>query len=451
LTIKTLFIALPLIFGLFATNNAHAQIITTIAGNGSSGYSGDGGAATAAQLYVPCGVATDNRGNLYIADKENNRIRKVNSAGIISTVAGTGVPGYTGDGGPAIAAKLSHPQSVAVDATGNLYIADLYNFVIRKVDTSGIINTFAGNGTWGYVGDGGPASAAEISSPFGVAADNYGNVYIADLDNNVIRKINASGVINTVVGNGTGGYSGDGGAATLAELKSPCGIAVDDSENIYISDLNQRIRKVNSSGVINTIGGTGVIGYSGDGGPATAAELNDPSGITVDRTGNVYIADFYNNTIRKINSSGIIFTISGNDSCGYSGDGGPATAAQLCQPFYMVTDTAGNIYFSMACWIRKITASNTETPKLTAYQGAAAIQIYPNPNTGIMHVAQSIVRDETVSVRVYSSLGQIVDAHTINFIDGISELNLAPILPGNYIVEFLDFEGMIHISHVVVE
>ncbi len=221
------------------------SIISTIAGNGTAGYSGDGGPAASAELNSPSGVAVDFSGNIYIADYKNNRIRRVDASGVISTVAGKGTAGYSGDGGPASSAELSTPSGVAVDTSGNIYIADSSNNCIRKVDASGVISTVAGKGTGGYSGDGGPASSAELSSPFGVAVDASGNIYIADDKNNRIRKVDASGVISTVAGNGTGGYSGDGGPATSAELNSPSGLAVDSSGNIYIADTtNYRVREV---------------------------------------------------------------------------------------------------------------------------------------------------------------------------------------------------------------
>jgi hypothetical protein len=282
-----------------------AGIINTVAGDGIAGYSGDGGAATSAELNVPYGVAVDNAGNIYIADYGNERIRKVTaSTGKISTVAGNGTVGYGGDGGPATSAKLDSPTGVALDGAGNIYIADLGNHRIRKVTVStGIISTAAGNGTQGYSGDGGPATSAELYYATGVAADSAGNIYIGDEVNERVRKVTAStGIINTVAGDGVGGYSGDGGPATSAELNAPSGVAVDTAGNIYIADIsNNRIRKVTvSTGIISTVAGNGTAGYSGDGGPATNAELNNPSGVAVDTVGKIYIGDTNNNRIRAV-------------------------------------------------------------------------------------------------------------------------------------------------------
>jgi len=243
----------------------------------------------------------DTTGNLFIADTDNQLIRKVGTNGIITTVAGNGMLGYIGDGGPATNAELNYPISVAVDATGNLLIADYYNNVIRKVDNNGIITTVAGNGTNNYTGDGGPANNAELNYPNGVAVDAIGNIFIADSYNNVIRKVGTNGIISTVAGNGIQDYSGDGGMATNAELYGISGVAVDATGNLFISDYGYDvIREVNNNGIITTVAGNGIDGYYGDGGAATNAELNYPSGVGVDTAGNLIIADTYNQRIRKV-------------------------------------------------------------------------------------------------------------------------------------------------------
>jgi sugar lactone lactonase YvrE len=315
-------------------------IITTVAGNGTSGYSGDGGPAINAELFYPNGVAVDAFGNLFIADAYSQRVRKVGTNGIITTVA-TSYLSNGGNGGPATNAPLT-PTGVAVDAAGNLYIADSPASSILKLGTNGIITTVAGNGKGGYSGDGGPATDAELSEPQGVAVDASGNLFIADGGDNVIRKVGTNGIITTVAGYGTAGYSGDGGPATKAELNHPEGVAVDAVGNLFIADAsNERIREVGTNGIITTVAGNGYVinngsgGYSGDGGPATNAELNDPQGVAVDASGNLFIADFYNNRIREVGTDGIITTVAGNGyvkpigTGGYSGDGGPATKAEL--------------------------------------------------------------------------------------------------------------------------
>ena len=339
-------------FLIFNSPQAQAQIITTIAGNGIGGYTGDGGAATAAELNTPAGVVVDAAGNVYMTDFNNNRIRMVSTAGIISTYAGTGVGGFSGDGGQATAAELYNPTEVAVDAAGNVYVADQGNNSIRKVSTAGIISTFAGNGTMlsyscttCYGGDGGQATAAELWEPAGVVVDAVGNVYIADYGNSRIRTVNTAGIISTFAGNGTNAYSGDGGQASSAELYGPNGVAFDAAGNVYIADTdNNRIREVTTAGIISTIAGNGTTGYSGDGGQATAAELNLPYGIAVDAASNVYIAVERNNRIRTVSTAGIISTVAGNGTLGYSGDGGQATAAEFNYPYGVAIDAAGNLY-----------------------------------------------------------------------------------------------------------
>jgi sugar lactone lactonase YvrE len=316
--------------------------ITTVAGNGTPGYNGDGIAATSAELNYPIGVAVDSSGNLYIADS-NSRIREI-SSGTITTVVGTGVVGYNGDGIAATSAKLYYPSGVAVDSIGSkVYIADIDNYRIREV-SAGIISTVAGNGLSNYYGNGIAATLAALSAPASAAADSSGNVYIADGNNCLVRKVTA-GIITTVAGTGVCGYNGDGIAATSAQLNYPYGVAVDSSGNIYIADTsNQRIREV-SGGTITTVAGTGSAGYNGDGIPATSAWLNSPFGVNVDSGGNIYIADYGNSRIRRV-SGGTITTIAGNGSGGYNGDGVSATSAELYYPFGVVVDSSGNIYIA---------------------------------------------------------------------------------------------------------
>ena len=330
-------------------NMASAQNIYTYCGvPGVAGYSGDGSYATVAQLQGPRGVAVDASGNVYIADSRNNVVRKVTAGGTISTFAGNNTVGYTGDGGPATAAQLSAPGDVAVDAAGNVYIADTRNNAIRMVATSGTITTIAGNGTFGYTGDGGPATAAQLNRPAGIGLDATGKMYIADTRNNVVRAIDGSGNISTIAGVGTAGYTGDAGAATAAQLRRPADVAVDASNNIYIADnANNVVRIVSSTGTISTFAGTGTAGFSGDGGPATAATLRATNGIAVDASGNVYISET-SNAVRMVNSTGTISTIAGNATPGYSGDGGLATAAQLNNPVGLAFDASGNIYIGDA-------------------------------------------------------------------------------------------------------
>ena len=280
-------------------------IITTVAGKGWSDYSGDGGPATSAGLKYPRGIAVDASGNIYIADANADRIRMVTkSTGIITTVVGNGIQGFSGDGGPATSASMYYPNGVAFDASENMYIPDLYNNRIRMVTKStGIITTVAGNGIQGYTGDGGPATSAGLYLPYGIAVDASGNIYIADALNERVRMVTkSSGIITTVAGNGIQGYAGDGGPATSAGLYYPNCVAVDASGNIYFSDgSTDRVRKVTkSTGIITTVAGNGIKGYSGDGGLATSASFNGPYCFAVDASGTIYIPDIYNNRVRIV-------------------------------------------------------------------------------------------------------------------------------------------------------
>lgn len=326
---------------------AHAQIITTVAGNGTPGYSGNGGAAVQAQLNTPYCVSFDVNGNMFIADFYNNSIRKVDINGIITTVAGNGTQGFSGDGAAATSAQLNRPTGVAVDAAGNIFIADYNNQRIRKVDFNGIITTIAGTGVIGFSGDGGSATAAQFHNPVDIALDNSGNIYISDNLNHCIRKINAGGVISTFAGIGGGqGYFGDGGLATAATMDHPYGIFMDASGNLLITDAgNARIRNVNSSGIISTVAGNGSFGFSGDGGLATSAQLATALDVTEDAFGNMYIADYGNQRIRKV-AAGIITTVAGNGTQGYNGDGGAATDAQLNYPVSIATTANGDFFIA---------------------------------------------------------------------------------------------------------
>ena len=311
-----------LLASVFLSPLAVAQgSIAIVAGSGPPGYSGDGGPATSAQLNSPQGVAVDASGNFFIADTGNNRIRRVDAAtGIITTVAGNGVGGYSGDGGPATSASLNQPNGVAVDSSGNLFIADTGNHRIRRVDAvTGTITTVAGNGTQGFSGDGGAATSAELNFPYGVAVDGSGNLFIADTGNNRIRRVDAAtSVISTVAGDGTTGLSGDGGPAISASLNSPYGVGVDGSGNLFIADTqNNLIRMVDaSSGEITTVAGGG---NNVEFGPATDANLAGPQGLGVDATGNFLIADTENNRVSRVDaSSGTIVAIAG-DICFLAG------------------------------------------------------------------------------------------------------------------------------------
>ncbi len=394
--------------------------ITTIAGTGTRGSGGDSGPATQAQFYSPTGIAIDASGIIYVADKINNRIRKIAANGIIMTIAGTGSYGFSGDGGPAISAQLAYPTDVYVSPTGELLIADLGNRRVRKIAVDGTITTVAGNGISGFSGDGGMATSASFQSPNGLTSDADGNLYIADSFNNRIRKVDANGIITTIAGNGAIGSAGDDGLATQAAIGSPSYLTFDASGVLYVTQASGWIRRIDTNGVISTIAGTGTVDFSGDGGPATQATLNNPAGIrvnaagdivvadkgnyrvrrisggtistiaggftgesgpatngylrsadfidtptntSVDKLGNVYVTDRYSHQIKKVTPNGIISTLTGTGVIGYTGDGGPAIQAKLAYPRGVTTDQVGNLYLvdQYNSRIRKIDANQIIT------------------------------------------------------------------------------------------
>lgn len=315
-------------------------ILRVFAGNGIAGYSGDGGQAVNASVFLPTGVALDDAGNVYIAEY-GNRVRKVAVDGTITTIAGNGKQGFSGDGGPATSATFNRPYAVAVDKAGNIYLADRDNNRIRKV-SNGIVTTIAGNGVADYSGDGGPATEASLASPYGVAVDSIGNVYIADTNNFLIRKVTPAGIISTVAG---GNFFGKDGGPAIDSFLYPIGVAVDAADNLYIADLlKKRIAKVDSAGIISTVAGNGLKGYSGDGGPAIQAQMDFPSSVALDAAGTIYIADSNINRVRKVTPDGIISTVAGNGKFRTGGDGGPATSAAMYLPTGVAFDANGNAY-----------------------------------------------------------------------------------------------------------
>lgn len=333
--------------------DANTGNITTIAGTGVAGYSGDGSLATSAQLEAPSGIAIDKNGHVYIADYGNARIRRIDkNTQVISTVAGNGHlnygSGYDGDGKYAYNASLGAPTDMAEDAQGNLYIADMANHRVRKVDPRGFITTFAGTGVAGYSGDGGKAASAQLSAPTGIAVDKVGNVYIADSSNHCIRKVDLDGNISTFTGTGVAGYSGDGGIASNAQLHAPYDLMIDYNNEVYIADTyNHVIRKISTNGIITTIAGTGVAGYSNDDVQASTSQLNHPTCIIKDWSDNLYIADRNNHRIRKISKTGIITTYAGT---GESFQGAPSIPKQtrLYHPTSLAFASDGSFFFSDA-------------------------------------------------------------------------------------------------------
>lgn len=325
-----------LAFACWTSAWAQQYSISTFAGNGTSGFSGDSAAANAAQLSFPGGIALDSSGNLYIADSGNHRIRMV-SNGNITTIAGTGTAGFAGDGKAATSAQLASPSGVAVDKSGNIFIADSRNNVVREI-SSGNISTVAGSNSAGagYAGDTGAATSAQLNNPVAVAVDSSGNIYIADSNNNVIREV-SGGNINTIVG---------GNATPYTQLFHPDGVAVDSAGNLYIADTGDRRILKFSGGAVTQIAGSGNLGFSGDNGQATNAALNDSTGVAIDPAGNIYIADTFNNRIRRVATSGIITTIAGSGLAAYYGDGGAAVSAGLNFPHHMLADSTGKIYIA---------------------------------------------------------------------------------------------------------
>jgi sugar lactone lactonase YvrE len=374
--------ALAALSGTIATGLAASgtDTITTLAGTGVAGFSGDTGQASLAQLKNPRGTAVDGAGNVYIADTSNFRVRKVTPAGVITTFAGTGVSGFSGDTAQATLAQLGAPTGVAVDAAGNVYIADAGNYRIRKVNPAGVITTMAGTGVPGFSGDSGQATLAQLNFPNGVAVDGAGNVYIADTLNHRVRKVTPAGVITTLAGTGVAGFSGDSAQATLAQLNRADGVAVDTAGNVYIADaLNYRVRKVNTAGVITTLAGTGVAGFSGDTGQASLAQLNVPNGVGVDGAGNVYISDTLNYRVRRVDAAGVITTVAGTGVAGFSGDTGQASLAQLNSPGGVGADAVGNVYIG--------DSGNSRVRKVAVVAPVAFFTANPTTGTAPLAVA----------------------------------------------------------------
>jgi RHS repeat-associated protein len=319
--------------------------ITTVAGTGDFGFTGDTGAASSARLYNPSGIAVTNDGTLYIADDSNNRIRVVNPAGQINTLAGGG-SATPGDGAPATAAPLAAPNDVSIGPDGSLYIADRSNQRVRKVAPDGTMTTIAGTGAFGFSGDTNAATAAQLYNPSGVLVTANNTIYIADENNNRIRVINPAGQINTLAGGGAA-TAGDGAPATAAPLGSPRDVAIGPDGSLYIADRsNHRIRRVAPDRTISTVAGSGTAGFAGDSGQATSAQLNYPSGVAVASDGTIFVADTYNHRIRKIAPNGVISTVAGNGNAGFAGDSGQATSARLYYPIDVVVASDGSLYIA---------------------------------------------------------------------------------------------------------
>ncbi|GAA4468623.1 hypothetical protein GCM10023093_26580 [Nemorincola caseinilytica] len=438
------------LIALVRVSPAGAQYITTFTGTGQ-GYAGDGGPAAMARLNTPAGMAVDGAGNIYIADAGNNVVRKIDATGIISTFAGTGVSGYSGNGGAATLAKLNSPVAIATDAAGNVYIADNGNHLVRVVNVSGFIKNYAGNGIAGYAGDGDTAHLGSLKLPQSIAIDAVGNMYISEAGNHVIRKVSAGDrIMSTVAGTGIQGNSGDGGAATNAQLSTPAGIAVDAAGNIYVADLfNNRIRKVTAStGTIATIVGTGAAGNSGNGGPATAASLRYPSSVSLDVTGNLYLTDQGNNNVRMVNGAGIISNVAGTSTNGYAGDGGLAVNAKLNSPKAVFVDGWGRIYIvdQGNHVIRKLT---NEPGGVAAVVPVSGFSIYPNPAQSEVYLAVYGIKD-AADVTICDMTGRVVASQHMAAAPATHAVSTAA-LPGGIYTVVLHANGSRYVQKLVIE
>jgi len=413
----------------FALN---AQIISTYAGCSIPGYMGDGGWAVVAEIKGSFGIRSDDSGNIYFSDNGNNVIRKVDLKDNIYTIAGNNTLGYSGDSGLATKAELNYPVGIGTDIWGNIYIADQGNNVIRRVNKAGYITTIAGNGSQTYSGDGSAATRASLNAPSGVIADNKGNIYVADQGNYVIRKINIPGIITTIAGNNKLGYSGDGGLATAATLSLPRSICLDSVGNLYIADYgNNVVRKVNTAGIISTVAGNGTSGFSGDGGLAVSAELNGPGDVTIDKGGNLYIADVNNHVIRKVNASGIISTFAGVPGVrGYNLDGIPADSANLNFPYNITMDKVGNLFIADTYnfRVRKVQLVPTS---IDIESALTTMSVYPNPAQDNVVVSS---KNAINSITVINSAGQTVYSQRCNKLNEV-QINLKDMMPGIYFVK----------------
>jgi hypothetical protein len=423
---------------------AKGQIVCTIYGTGVAGYNGNNGPANAAQLDHPARVKFDQYGNMYIAEEYSNVVRKISTTNTITTVVGTGYGSgtggtsgdYSGDNGPATAARLWDPSDIAFDAVGNLYISEYgNNNTIRKVTPSGIITTIAGTGAVGYNGDNIAATSAKLYDPFGLVFDKSGNLYFTDNGNHRVRKINTSGIISTIAGTGIAGYNGDGIPATGAQVEYPGYLAFNPAGELCIADYpNHRVRKIDAAGIITTIAGTGVAGNNGDNGPATAAALNSPWALLFDLAGNMYISDLYIGVIRKVTAAGIISTIAGTGVTGYSGDNGPATSAQFGHQFVCsAVDASGNLYIADHDnnRIRRITYNSIGVKEWS--QTKQQIIIYPNPAQKEI----TIQADQKIeSIEVVNIIGAFMRAATAKSLSQTQQhLNISSLPNGIYFVK----------------
>lgn len=431
LTFPAIFTAL-----LFSLASNGQQKIKTLAGTGTGDFGGDGFAATDARLHSPQDVDLDGNGNLYVLDYLNVRIRKITTSGTILTVAGNGVIGNSGDGSISTSAAM-RPTGMALDRSNLLFIADGHHAVLRKVNALGIISTVAGTGVWGNTGYGGPASMAPLGFMHGIAFDTANNLYITDARYHNVRKITAAGILERFAGNDTAGYMGDDGPATSARIDSPYAIAADQTGNVFISDLKYNVvRKVDHmSGIITTYAGNGSAGYSGDGGLAGAAQLNRPAGLAVDTAGNLFIADADNNVIRKVDATtGIITTVVGNGTPGFGGDLGYVNGCNLRTPFGVAVAKNGDLYIADANNQR---IRQTYTPVGVAdINTSRKISLFPNPANEAC-VISGVNNGDVITL--FDITGRAIGTFTAG--NSELEINISTLAPGCYLLRVADDAG----------
>ena len=435
-----------------------AYSIDTMGGTGHEGYGGDGGPATEAIFHTPSSLAVDAAGNVYVVDRNNNRVRRIDVSGTISTIAGTGRQGTSGDGGPATDAQLFNPRAIALDADGNILVASSGGHRVRKIDGAGTITTIAGTGEQGSIGDGGPAIEAKLDRPNAIAVDGEGNVYVAEYGSHRVRKIDAAGVITAFAGNRVKGNGGDGGPATDAQLDFVNGLAVDAAGNVYIADMNQaRVRRVDPSGMIATVAGTGIGGWSGDGGPATEARITTPAGIAVDSEGNLFVTEYWVGRTRRVDPDGIITTIAGTSEQQSSGDMGLASRAGIDRPSAIAVDPAGNLYITEAFGhkiriLRPVAQRSAFTLTLGSSGDEVLLTVAEN---GIVRMADQpllngfevTARDGTKYSISQTPAGVIVATHLPEQIVAVDDRGANPILPpvgapnGAYIIDVIGGTG----------
>lgn len=433
---------------LFCTSVGRAQIIVPIAGSG--GTVDADGPATAVALDNPMNIAFDDTGSLYICDWYHHKLRKVKPSyqGYMTTIAGNGVSGDWGDGGPASAAGLGAILDVAIDKRGNIYLADAFYHKVRKIDVYGNIATFAGTGIAGYNGDGIAAIGAKLNSPYAVKVDDTGNVYIGDRRNFRLRKVDTFGIITTIAGTGVAGFSGDGGAATAAKTNGLISISLDTSGNIFFSD-STRVRKITADGTVITVAGNGVLAFFGDGGVATAASIR-PASIFVDKTGVLYIADGTNHRIRKVGVDGVINTIAGTGMAGGGGDWGPALMAKLCTPSGIAVNVDGDIYFSNECGasVKMITNKDLASIGLEPTELPTMV-VAPNPGHGKIRVSLTGQWHGIVKVTATNDVGKVIT----QFQGQSGKINECPdqLPPGVYVITATDNSEHIAAQKVIVQ